>query len=133
MAMVLDFEKDLISVSQIADVFSRKRVLDELEEETARRVARRVGDQEVSGFSTDKKKKRRRDFAENLREMTQKAKIPKFSTRLTTISIARGSSSQQEVMQHDDDQEQVTQHVQEVVGHWFHDMEGNILYLDPKQ
>ena len=92
-AMVLGFEEDLMPVSHLANVVSRKRALDELEEEAARRVARRVDDQEPAGSSTDKKKKkRRRDFAEELREMTQRAKIP----RPTTRSMTRGSASQRE-------------------------------------
>ena len=81
--MVLGFEKDSIPVGHLANVVSRKRALDELEEEAARRVARRVGDQEPASSSTDKKKMRR-DFAEGLREMTQRAKILRPTTRPTT-------------------------------------------------
>ena len=36
-------------------------------------------------------------------------------------------------MQHDDDQEQVLQHVEEAVGYWFDDVEENITYLEPEQ
>ena len=59
-------------VSHLDNVISRNRALDELEEETGWRVARRAGDQETKGSSTDqKKKKRRRNFAKELREMIQ--------------------------------------------------------------
>ena len=130
--MVLGSEEDLIPVSHLANAVSRKRALDELEEEAARRVARRVGDQEPASPSTDKKK-RRRDFAEELREMTQKTKTPKSTTRPTTRSMTRGSASQQGATQQDDDQEEVPQHLEEAVGHWFDDMEDNIPYLEPEQ
>ena len=101
--MVLGFEDNLIPMNHLANVVSRKRALDELEEEAARRVARRVGDQEPASSSTDEKKKRRRDFAEELREMTQRAKtkIPKPKTR----SMTRGSASQEGAAQQDDNQE----------------------------
>ena len=41
-AMLLGFEEDLISVSHLANVVSRKRAPDELEKEAATRVARRI-------------------------------------------------------------------------------------------
>ena len=132
MAMVLGFEEDLIPVSHLAYVVSRKRALNELEEEAARRVVRRVGDQEAAGSSNDKKK-RRRDFAEELREMMQKAKNPKSTTIPTTISMTRESSYLQRASQHDDDQEQVPQHVEEALEHWFDDMEENIPYRESEQ
>ena len=127
-AMVLGFEEDLTPVSHLANVVSRKRALDELGEEAARCVARRVGYQEPASPSTDKKK-RRRDFAEERREMTQRAKIPKPTTR----SMTRGLASQQGAAQQDDDREEIPQHFEEAMGHWFHDMEENMLYLEPEQ
>ena len=127
LAMIEGFEEDLFPVSHFANVVTRKRALDELEEEAARRVARRIGEQEPASSSTDdrKKKKRRREFAEDLREATRRAKLP----RPTTRSMARGSGHQDQ----DDDQEQVPQMpLQEAVQHWLDDMEENIPYIEPE-
>ena len=126
-AMVQGFEEDLLPISHFTNVVSRKRALDELEEEAARRVARRVGEDPASSSTDiDKKRKRRKEFAEELRELTKRAKMP----RPTTRSMARSSASQPE----DDDQEEipVTQ-MEEAVRHWYDDMEEEIPYHLPEQ
>ena len=123
--MVEGFEEELMLISHLTNVVNKKRALDDLEEEVARRVARRLNQ---PGSSDDHlgKKKRRREFAEELREMMKRAKLPRPVTR----SMTRGSSSRQPMNEEETPQTQEEDH-EEAMEHWIDDMEENIPYVEP--
>ena len=114
-AMVSGFEEDLSLISHLTNVVSRKRAMDELEEEAARRVAQRT---EPASSSTDQRK-RRREFMDELLDAMKRAKMP----RPTTRSMKRAREAVP-------DEEDVPQLVKRAIRHWMDDMLEEIPYIE---
>ena len=130
MAMIQGFEEDLRPLSYLVNVASKRKALDDLEEEASRRVAQRTSEPASSSTENPKdKKKRRRDFVEQLREATKKMKVPRPTTRSMTRAATRDTDDSENVPV---EQEQDNPgHREEAARHWMDDLEEHIPNHEP--